>query len=299
LKFSCESGSSTKKRSEELQVQERIVQIEEGWLFVRLREVHTSQPVVLFIHGLGESGLCFKEAFESAHVKEYGLVVPDLPGYGRSSTAAGGDYRMESQIRRLWRLLDFMGVDSFYVVGHSLGGDLGTFMASSDTRGRIKGFVNIEGDLTPHDIFFSNKVVSAAEAGKFTEWFEKEFKEEIVFKGWGSRWPSCRRYYASLQFARPEAFVANAKEMYEKNQAVPGRRECLTGFTYAALKIPKIFCWGSESLAQGTQEFLGSASLVHRRFEPAFHWPMIDQAGLFYAFLAERIQQWDDTSKTV
>ena len=68
---------------------------------------------------------------------------------------------MESQIRRLWRLVDFIGVDSFYVVGHSMGGDMGTFMASSDTRQRIKGFVNIEGDLTPHDIFFSNKVVSA------------------------------------------------------------------------------------------------------------------------------------------
>ena len=271
-------------------MQESIVQIEEGWLFVRHREAHTSRPVLLFVHGLGESGLCFNEAFESTDMKEYGLVVPDLPGYGRSSMADGGDYSMESQIRRLWRLVDFMGVDSFFVVGHSLGGDMGTFMAASDTRQRIKGFINIEGDLTPHDIFFSNKVVSAAQAGRFTEWFEKEFKEDMVLKGWGSRWPSCRRYYASLQFARPEAFLANAKEMYAKNLAVPGRRECLTGMTYAALKIPKIFCWGSESLAKGTQEFLESASLLHRKFEPAFHWPMIDQAQEFYPFLSQFIR---------
>jgi pimeloyl-ACP methyl ester carboxylesterase len=275
-------------------MQESILQVDEGWLFFRHNDVHPSRPVVLFIHGLGESGLCFKEAFESRVTKECSLVVPDMMGYGRSSVAVGGDYSMESQIRRLWRLLDSMGVDSFYVVGHSLGGDIGTFMASADTRQRLKGLVNIEGDLTPHDVFFSNRVVSASEAGNFAEWFEREFKEEIVLKAWGGRWSSCRRYYASLQFSRPEAFLANAKEMYEKNQPVPGRAECLTGLTYAALGIPRIFCWGSESLARGTQEFLESASLHHRKFEPAFHWPMVDQADIFYDFLSEQLRRWGD-----
>lgn len=271
-------------------IQERIVDVEDGWLFCRHNEVRNSQPVLLFIHGLGESGLCFKEAFESGAMRERSMVVPDLMGYGRSSMAAGGDYGMASQIRRLWRLVDSIGIDSFHLVGHSLGGDIGTFMASSDAGKRIKGIVNIEGDLTPHDIFFSNKVVSAAEAGNFGEWFEEEFKENIVLRDWGSRWPSCRRYYASLHLARPEAFLANAKEMYETNQALPGRTECITGSTYAALKIRKVFCWGSESLARGTQEFLESALLHHRRFEPAFHWPMIDQAEQFYSFLSDFIR---------
>jgi pimeloyl-ACP methyl ester carboxylesterase len=273
---------------------ESVFEIEDGWLFVRHSELHRSRPVLLFVHGLGESGLCFNEAFESSDMNEYSVVVPDMLGYGRSSNAGSGDYSIESQIRRLWRLVDFLHLGSFYVIGHSLGGDIGTFMASSDTQKRIKGLVNIEGDLTPHDIFFSNKVVSAAEEGNFTEWFEKEFKEELALKGWGSKWSSCRRYYASLQFARPEAFLANAKEIYQKNQALPGRRECLTGFTYADLKIPKIFCWGSESLAKGTLEFLESSSLHHRKFEPAFHWPMIDQAERFYAFLSDFVRRSRD-----
>jgi pimeloyl-ACP methyl ester carboxylesterase len=275
-------------------MQERILQIEDGCLFVRQSGLHRARSILLFVHGLGESGLCFKEAFECSDMNECGLLVPDMMGYGRSSSAGSGDYSMESQIRRLWRLVDFLHINSFYVIGHSLGGDIGTFMASSDTQKRIKGLVNIEGDLTPHDIFFSSKAVSASEVGNFTEWFEKEFKEELVLKVWGSTWSSCRRYYASLQFARPEAFLANAREMYQKNQALPGRRECLTGLTYADLKIPKIFCWGSESLAKGTLEFLESASLQHRKFEPAFHWPMIDQAQGFYAFLFEFLQRLRD-----
>jgi len=268
-------------------VHESILRVKDGWLFVRHRDLQRSRPVLLFIHGLGESGLCFKEAFESAFMKGFRIVAPDMMGYGRSSRSRTEDYGMASQIRRLWRLADLLEINSFYVVGHSLGGDIGTFMASSDTRRRIKGLVNSEGDLTPHDIFFSNKVVTAAQSGNFSEWFEKEFKEEIVLKAWGGKWASCRRYYASLQFARPEAFLANAKEMYEKNQPLAGRLECVTGRTYADLKIPKVFCWGSESLAKGSLEFLESASLKHRKFEPAFHWPMIDQADQFYAFLAD------------
>jgi len=246
--------------------------------------------VLLFVHGLGESSLSFKEAFESSDMQAFDLVIPDLMGYGRSSRAGNGDYSMASQVLRLWNVMDLLGVDSFYVIGHSMGGDIGTFMASSDPKQRIKGFVNIEGDLTPHDIFFSNKVVTAAEGGNFAKWFDTDFKEELVLKGWGGKWSSCRRYYASLQFARPEAFLANAKEMYQKNQALPGRQECLTGLTYAGLKIPRVFCWGSESLAKGTLEFLESASLPHRKFEPAFHWPMIDQAEEFYGFVSDFIQ---------
>lgn len=271
-------------------MQERFLQIEDGWLFVRHNDLNRPRPVLLFVHGLGESGMCFNEAFEFKDTGEYNLVVPDLMGYGRSSRAGNGDYSMNSQILRLWRLMDVLGIGPFYFVGHSLGGDIGTFMASSDSRQRIQGFVNIEGDLTPQDIFFSNKVVTAAESGNFERWFQADFKEELVLKVWGGKWPSCRRYYASLQFARPEAFLANAKEIYQKNQALPGRRECITGLTYAQLKIPRVFCWGSESLAKGTLEFLESASLQHRKFEPAFHWPMIDQAEAFYGFVADFIR---------
>jgi len=68
-------------------IQERILQIEDGWLFVRHSELHKPRSVLLFVHGLGESGLCFKEAFESRDMNEYSLVVPDMMGYGRSSSS--------------------------------------------------------------------------------------------------------------------------------------------------------------------------------------------------------------------
>ncbi len=72
---------------------------------------------------------------------------------------------------------------------------------------------------------------------------------------------------------------------------MPGRKENRTGITYAELQIPKVFCWGSESLNKGTLEFLESASLRHKKFEPAFHWPMIDQSQQFYDFVTDFLAQ--------
>ncbi|MEW6184038.1 MAG: alpha/beta fold hydrolase [Bacillota bacterium] len=270
-------------------MRESVIQLEDGWFFIRHTGVNR-RPALLFIHGLGESGLCFDEAFRSPELKDCGLVVPDMPGCARSSHAFDGDYGMETQVRRLRRLVDHLGLESFYVVGHSLGGDLGVLMASCDNEGRVKGLVNVEGNLTPHDTFISGKAAAAAESGDFTGWFEEDFKEKMVLKGWGSRWESCRRYYASLRFCRPEAFLAEALEICERNRPLPGRTESLTGTAYAGLQIPKVFCWGSESLAQETLEYLEAASLRHRRFEPAFHWLMIDRAEEFYGFLSDFIR---------
>ena len=267
-------------------MEENIIYLDEGWLFVRHERLYQNLPAILFIHGLGESGLSFDEAFDFPEMEKSSLIVPDLLGYGRSSHAFDNDYSRASQVRCLWHIVDNLGIETFSIIGHSMGGDLGTLMASSDLKKRIKGLINIEGNLTPHDIFISNKVVSAAERDDFSRWFEKDFNEDLVLKKWGNMWPSCRRYYASLLFCRPEAFLANAMEIFQKNQPLPGRKECMTGITYAGLSIPKVFCWGSESLAKDTLEFLESASLQHKKFELAFHWPMIDRSDEFYSYVS-------------
>ena len=41
------------------------------------------------------------------------------------------------------------------MIGHSMSADLATLMAAGDTGRRIRCLINVEGDLTPHDIFFS------------------------------------------------------------------------------------------------------------------------------------------------
>ena len=51
-----------------------------------LRDTAPPEPglTLLFIHGLGESGLCFEELARRPELKALRLLIPDLPGYGRS-----------------------------------------------------------------------------------------------------------------------------------------------------------------------------------------------------------------------
>ena len=45
-------------------MKENFIQLEDGWFLVQHTGLDQGQPALLFIHGLGESGLCFKEAFD-------------------------------------------------------------------------------------------------------------------------------------------------------------------------------------------------------------------------------------------
>jgi pimeloyl-ACP methyl ester carboxylesterase len=262
-------------------IREGFFEVAGGSLYVRDSAVERPRLSVLFLHGLGDSALSFGEAFERLDLPGVRLVAPDLLGYGRSVPGRCCDYRFEAQIRRLWGLVDRLRLGRLCLVGHSMGGDLATLMASSDSADRIAGVINIEGNLTSHDTFISCEVQQAHDQGRFPRWFS-DFRERTVRECWSHSWPSCRRYYASLCLCRPEAFLANGLEICARNQPRPRLRPSRLGEAFADLSIPKLFCWGRQSLHARTQEYLRLGRIPECGFDDAFHWPMIDAAEELY-----------------
>jgi pimeloyl-ACP methyl ester carboxylesterase len=227
--------------------------------------------------------------FEDRRFDKYNIIVPDLTGYGKSSESADVDYGLKSHINRLWKILEDMGISDLIIIGHSMGGDIATLMCASDRKNIIKKFANIEGNITQFDLFISREAVKAAEDGNFTHWFNDEFMTAKVCEDWGRKYPSCKRYHSSLRDCRPEAFLANARELFNTNTALPGKDRSETGRIYCSLSIPKVFCYGTESVSSGTIDFLKENNLEYQAFDDSFHWPMIDKAGEFYSFLYEFI----------
>ena len=256
-----------------------------GFNYIRHNEISTDRMTLLFIHGLGDSGQCFLEVFEDGSFDNCNIIVPDLIGYGKSSESMNGDYGFETHIEKLWKIIEYFKVLDLIAIGHSMGGDIATLLCASDKSSKIVRFVNIEGSITQYDLFISQEAVNAAEAGNFTHWFHDEFMTATVLDNWGQKYPSCKRYHSSLRDCRPEAFQSNARELCQRNTSLPGKYKSETGRAYCSLSIPKVFCYGTESISSGTIDFLKENELECQAFDEAFHWPMIDKSEEFYSFL--------------
>lgn len=284
-----------------IQMKESYIKLRANeFMFLRHNELKKDRKTLLFVHGLGESGLCFREIFDDTKFDNFNLLVPDMLGYGRSSESQESDYSFETQVERLWTLIRHVQVKlrvlikELILIGHSLGGDLTTlFCAKHKGRIIIKKYINIEGDLTPHELFISGKAVQAYERGAL-EGFEAWLWEDLmnlVFGEWVDKHgESCQRYYASLSFCRPDAFLENAQELCKRNRKTrQGKVWSEIGEKYVSLskELDTIFCYGTESLSCDTICFIKEHRLNARPFKGAGHWLMIDRKDEFYDFLYE------------
>lgn len=78
-------------------------------------------PALLLIHGIPVWGYLWKECLEPLAAK-FRVVIPDLAGYGYSDHRDSFDRSIKVQAGILARLLEGLGIEKQYVVGHDIGG---------------------------------------------------------------------------------------------------------------------------------------------------------------------------------
>ena len=267
---------------------ENLLHIDGAYQFYRHSAIVKNRPSLLFLHGLGESGLCFAEALERPDLMDFNLVIPDLAGFGKSVTPVPEDaaFGFESNLHRLWRLIETLDLSDITLVGHSIGGDLGVLLCESNRDRRIARFVNIEGNLTRQDMFFSGNAVEADERGLFEPWLHDLFLAHTIPRLAESQ-PACQRYQASLRQADPNAFRILAREADLLNRSDNDEELTDLARRYLRLPLPKVFCWGDQKLSAATRRALFENGLDHMRFNGSGHWVMLDRADAFFTFLRE------------
>ncbi len=275
-------------------MKENYIPIDGDTVYLRHSEIKPDSPTLLFIHGLGDSGLAFEEVFQREQFDNYNILIPDLPGYGRSSSST--DYSFKHQVRQLWQIIGIMeeksGVtlNNIFVIGHSMGGIHAVMMCDSDSAGRIRRTVLIEGSITQYGSYVSYKVMEIVKRGGFDNWFRNVFIDNAIGKTLLKRYPSCAHYYASLLFCRKEAFLQNALEIGKVRLSLEGKWKNLAGEIYRNLTIPCIYCYGKDSMCKETGEFLAENNLRSKEFNTGCHFVMSDKKDEFYNFLWEWFQ---------
>ena len=87
-------------------------------------------PTVLLLHGFAQSGHSFD--FVSLSLSDrFRVVAPDLRGHGESDWSPDGDYRRETMLADVIRLVETLDLAPVALVGLSLGGTLGYMLAAS------------------------------------------------------------------------------------------------------------------------------------------------------------------------
>ena len=104
----------------------RTVQVDDHrWVYLEGGKGET----ILFVHGFGMEkdgwGL-----FPKAFSRSYRLILPDLPGFGENARLESARYDIPSQVKRLNRFAESLGLDHFHLAGSSMGGYIAGFYAS-------------------------------------------------------------------------------------------------------------------------------------------------------------------------
>jgi pimeloyl-ACP methyl ester carboxylesterase len=86
-------------------------------------QVGNGQPLVL-LHGLFASKEQWNNVMCELSQSGYGVIAPDLPGYGESKGFPLKDYALENQVTLLHQWIESLKINSFDMAGNSMGGTI-------------------------------------------------------------------------------------------------------------------------------------------------------------------------------
>ena len=93
------------------------------------REGGTLGPTALLLHGKNFNGAAWAETASWLQAQGYGVLIPDQIGFGKSSKPIAYQYSFNQLAWNTLELLEHVGLEKVVVIGHSMGGMLGTRFA--------------------------------------------------------------------------------------------------------------------------------------------------------------------------
>jgi len=131
----------------------------------------------MLIHGLGEGAYIWTDL--ARHLpSDYSAFAVDLRGHGRSPRSADGRYVVDHYVADVVAALDSLGLERVILIGHSLGGDVVTRIATEHSE-RIAALVVVDcgmesgepGRRMVLNLWYSLRVYATAE--EYLQWLTR------------------------------------------------------------------------------------------------------------------------------
>ena len=117
------------------------------------------ETIVMF-HGLGGAKENYYETCKSAALAGHTLIFFDNPGTGNSTYYEDLVLNVDDLTAISSLFIQQLNISNFILCGTSMGGLTTLLYLKSGERGKVKAYINIEGNLMPEDCMFSSKVVT-------------------------------------------------------------------------------------------------------------------------------------------
>lgn len=233
------------------------------------RDRSRSGAPLLFIHGLGESGLCFERLVTLDAFATHRCLVPDLPGYGRSVWPKE-PFTLGRAAELLIDLIKHVDIGPVVVVGHSMGGVVALDFAQK-APALARAVIDVDGNKTEADCTFSGRAAAMAIEDFVVPGGGFDAMRADIFRD-AQDDEALRGYYASLRLADPCLFYAHSCELVARSRARTLAADL------AALPKPKAYIAGApKGASPGSLDMLRQAGVPIAEISPAGHWPFIDQ----------------------
>lgn len=248
----------------------------ENGLYVRELAPAAAAGTLFYVHGLGESSLAFEGVMASPQLAGWHHLAVDLPGYGKSpwpATSCG----LAAHAEQLARFLAARRSAPVVILGHSMGGVIGTLLAAA-APDRVRAFINVEGNISLADCTYSG-MVAEQERDVFLAGGLATFLDFIYEKGVTDR--PHRTYFASLAMCDPRVLYDNACALVARS--TPGTLAA----DLAALGLPIRYLLGDpRGTGPESRALLEAAGVPWQASAEAGHWPFLDQPAAFAGAVA-------------
>lgn len=230
-----------------------------------------SRGTVFYVHGLGESALCFERLMADTRLAAWNHVAPDLAGYGKSPWCRQ-PLTLAEHAERLAELLEASSGsvrDPVVLVGHSMGGVIGILLAELAPQ-KVRAFVNVEGNVSLPDCAYSGR----AAKHPLETWLDHGYGDllDSLYEDQREDPAVLRPYCASIQMCDPRAFHRNSEELVTLSTA-----ETLAA-RMAALGLSRIYFFGApRGAGDPSRTLLAEAGIEMVGIPDAGHWPFLDQ----------------------
>ncbi len=261
----------------------------ENGMFVR--ELNPwAEKCILWIHGLGESGLCFEKTAHHELFSSFRHLIPDMPGYGRSLHPEQ-PLSIEESAGCLAAWLKSRNVKQVTIAGHSLGAVVGLILTRNHPE-LVSRLIDIDGNKSLKDCSYSGKAVGV-DLEEFAQRNFPEMLDKIYFSGSNSEAVSgqaFRGYYASLRMCDVATFYKQSLELvaYSKSEHLAeDLKKC---------GKPHIYIAGHPGGAdKRSLDLLEQAGVETVKLSPSGHWPFMDCPQKFAEVVYEFINREENS----